>query len=81
MPQSSQTPSAIPSQEALQKALVGACYSPSEASDLIEAFQAEVLAQAGTTLGELGYASVAGLLVDTAQAIRPRAAEAQGGVS
>jgi hypothetical protein len=64
-----QTPSAIPAQEALQRALVGACYSPAEVSDLIQAFSAEVLAQAGTSLGELGYGSAAALLADTANVI------------
>ncbi|WP_428956136.1 hypothetical protein [Streptomyces sp. cg35] len=68
-PQSSQTTSANPAQDALQQALVGACCPESEASALIEAFRVEVMTKAGTSLSELGYGSAGGLLVDTAQVI------------
>lgn len=74
MPQVNQTPSETPAQDALNQALVGACHSPAATSELIEAFRAEVMTQAGTSLSELGYGSAGGLLVDTAEVIRPRAA-------
>ena len=76
MPQVNQTPSAIPARDALRRALEGACYSPDEASDLIEAFRAEVLTLASKSLSELGYPKASALVGDTAEVI---AATVNGG--